>query len=403
MAAGVEKHTYDVVVIGGGPGGSCAARESAKQGLKTLLVEKRQEIGTPVRCGEGIATAWLNEIGVQPGKDWVANEVDGARIFAPNEQYVTLDAAMAGNETGFVVERDMFDKFLAREAIKAGADMWVKTNALGLLMEGGVPVGVHARRLNKDMEIRAPIIIAADGFESRVGLWAGIKTQLKPKDIESCLQYRLVGVDCDKRYNDFYIGSNHAPGGYLWVFPKGDGEANVGIGVSLAASPDMANAKRCLDAWIKRHPGYAKGKSIEDVAGAVSVSQPLKRTVANGVMLVGDAARLVDPLTGGGVANACVSGMYAGRAAKMAHDAHDFSQKFLQCYEDLWREQLEEQLMRNYMAKETLSKLSDDQINKVIDALQGVRIDKVTTLEILKAVQAKYPELVKEFEAMLAA
>ena len=112
-------------MVGAGPGGSCAARAAAAAGLKTLLLEKRQEIGTPVRCGEGIATAWLNEIGVAPSKEWVANEVDGARVFAPNEQYITLDAAQAGNETGFVVERDMFDKFLAREAIKAGSDVMI--------------------------------------------------------------------------------------------------------------------------------------------------------------------------------------------------------------------------------------------------------------------------------------
>jgi digeranylgeranylglycerophospholipid reductase len=399
----VERYDYEVLVVGGGPGGSCAARAAAARGLKTLMIEKRQEIGTPVRCGEGIATAWLNQIGLKPGKDWIANEVDGARIFAPNEQYITLDAAQAGNETGFVVERDMFDKFLAREAIRAGSDVWVKTNALGLINEGGVPVGVHARKLNKDIEIRAPLIIAADGFESRVGLWAGIKTQLKPGDIEACLQYRLVGVDCDPRYNDFYVGEKAAPGGYLWVFPKGPCEANVGIGVSLSKSPGLATAKTYLDAWIKRHPGYAKGKSIEDVAGAVSVSQPLKRTTANGVMLVGDAARLVDPLTGGGVANACISGQIAGEVAKAAWDAHDFSVKFLQLYEKKWRDELEEQLMRNYMAKETMMKMSDDSLNKVIDALQGVEFKKVTTLEILKAVQAKYPEVVKEFESMLAA
>jgi digeranylgeranylglycerophospholipid reductase len=399
----VETHNYEVIVVGAGPGGSCAARSAASKGLKTLLIEKRQEIGTPVRCGEGIATAWLNQIGVKPAKDWIANEVDGARVFAPNEQYITLDAAQAGNETGFVVERDMFDKYLAREAIRAGSDCWVKTNALGVIYENGVPVGVNARKLNKDMELRAPLIIAADGFESRVGLWAGIKTQLKPSDIEACLQYRLVGVDCDVRYNDFYIGDKVAPAGYLWVFPKGEGEANVGIGVSLKKSLGIATAKTYLDAWIKRHPGYAKGKSIEDVAGAVSVSQPLKRTTANGVMLVGDAARLVDPLTGGGVANACISGQYAGDIAKEAWDAQDFSETFLQRYEKKWRDELEEQLMRNYMAKEALMKASDETLNKVIDALQGFTFTKVTTLEILKAIQSKYPEVVAEFEGMLAA
>ena len=76
----MDKFHYECLVVGGGPGGSCAARAAAQAGLKTLMIEKRQEIGTPVRCGEGIATAWLNQIGVKPAGDWIANEVDGARI-----------------------------------------------------------------------------------------------------------------------------------------------------------------------------------------------------------------------------------------------------------------------------------------------------------------------------------
>ena len=116
----MEDMTYDVVVVGGGPGGSTTARFLAEGGASVLMIEKRQEIGSPVRCGEGIARIWLDEIEMEPDESWIANQVDGAYIISPCGNKCLLDEKQAGNECGYVVERDIFDRALARAAAEAG-------------------------------------------------------------------------------------------------------------------------------------------------------------------------------------------------------------------------------------------------------------------------------------------
>lgn len=392
---------YDVVVVGAGPGGSTAARYASMNGMLTLLIEKRQDIGNPVRCGEGVAKVWLDNVGIKPNPEWIANEVKGAKLVSPDGHVVKLTEKMAGNEVGYVVRRELFDKDLVKMAIKEGVEVMVKTSATSLLKdENGEIIGIRARSMGKDFDIHAKIIIGADGFESMVGRWAGINTQLKLSDINSCYQYHLVGIDIDPDYNEFYIGSD-APGGYVWVFSKGKNEANVGIGVQASKIKEKGEVKQYLDRFIAKHPNLAKGKPIEEVAGAVSVCAPLDRTVADHVMLVGDAARLIDPLSGGGVINAIISGRIAGEVAAEAVKAGDCSESFLKKYEEGWREMLEDRLLRNFIAKEKLVQLSDETFNKIIHALEGYEIQKITTLGILKAVQERYPEVVEELEELL--
>jgi digeranylgeranylglycerophospholipid reductase len=389
----------DVLVIGAGPAGSMTAKWAAKRGANVLLIEKRQEIGSPVRCGEGMSKEWLPEVGITPGR-WINLEVEGARIYSPSEKVFEINEKDAGNEVGYVVERDGFDKQLAIDAANAGAEIRLKTAAVGLLREGGRVVGAKVKQFGETAEIRAPVTIAADGFESQVGRWAGIPTNLALRDMDTCLQYRMTNVDCDVRYCDFFLGKV-APGGYVWVFPKGEGLANVGIGVQVSQVKNLADAKTYLDRWIAKHPGYAKGKTIDVVGGGVSISPPLKQTVGDGIMLVGDAARMIDPLTGGGIANGCIAGKICGEVAAEAVAAGDPSKEFFQKYERGWRARLEEKLYRNWLAKEKLVTLSDETFDKIVDALAGIRLQKLNVHNILRAVQAKYPEVTKEFAAFL--
>src|SRR5439155_1459951 len=265
-------------------------------------------------CGEGVAKRWLEEIGLTPSPEFICHEVDGARIIAPDGTTLLLDETRAGNECGYILERDLFDRFLAREAAKAGADIMIKTSAVALLREDGRVLGARCEHMGETFDVHADVVIGADGFESQVGRWAGLEAHLRTRDIDACLQYTLVGVDGDPRLNDFYLGSC-APGGYAWVFWKDRDVANVGIGVNLSKIRERADAKKYLDRLIERTPGLARGEIVEEVAGAVSVSMPLDRTVAPGVMLAGDAARLIDPLTGGGILSGCLSGRYAGEVA----------------------------------------------------------------------------------------
>jgi digeranylgeranylglycerophospholipid reductase len=391
--------TTDVLVIGAGPAGSVTAKFAAQHGAKVLLLEKRQEIGSPVRCGEGISKAWLPEVGITPGR-WVNVEVEGARIFAPNEQVLEINERSAGNEVGYVIERDAFDKQLAIDAANAGAEVMLKTAATGILKDGGRVVGARVKRFGEPFEIRAKVTVGADGFESQVGRWAGLPTNLALRDMDSCLQYRMTGVGSDDRYCDFYLGTC-APGGYVWVFPKGNGVANVGIGVQVSQIRSPAEAKTYLDRWIEHHPAYARGKTIDIVGGGVSICAPIKQSVTAGLMLVGDAARMIDPITGGGIANGCIAGKICGEVAAKAAHSSDASLEALQAYEKGWRAKLEEKLYRNWLAKEKLVSLSDATFNKVIDALQGVKLEKLNVHNILKAVHDKYPEVTKEFEAFL--
>jgi digeranylgeranylglycerophospholipid reductase len=389
----------DVLVIGAGPAGSMAAKWAAKSGARVLMIEKRQEIGSPVRCGEGMSKDWLRDVGVTPGP-WINVEVEGARIYSPSEKVFEINEKHAGNEVGYVVERDGFDKALAIDAANAGVEIKLKTAALGLLKEHGRVVGAKVKEFGQTYEVRAPVTVGADGFESQVGRWAGIPTNIATRDMDTCLQYRMTAVDCDVRYCDFYLGKV-APGGYVWIFPKGPGLANVGIGVQVSQVANPADARTYLDRWIEHHPGYAKGKKIDMVGGGVSISPPLKQTVADGIMLVGDAARMIDPLTGGGIANGCIAGKICGEVAAEAARTGDASKEFFQRYEKGWRARLEEKLYRNWLAKEKLVSLSDETFDKVIDALQDVRLQKLSVHNILKAVRDKYPEVTKEFEAFL--
>ena len=391
---------YDVIVVGAGPAGSIASREAAKRGASVLMIEKRQEIGVPVRCGEGIAKVWLDDLGIEPSSKWIANEVDGARIFSPCGNVLVVDHRHAGAETGYVIHRDIFDMELAKDAARAGAEIMVKTSAVGLLRENGKVAGVRINHFGRETDLRAKIVIGADGYESQVGRWAGIDTNLALNDVDTCYQYTLVGVDVDRRFNDFYCGSI-APGGYIWVFPKSADTANVGIGHQLSKVRDPGDPKRRLDEFIAKHPELKKGYPIREIAGAVSTCPPIDRTIADGIMLVGDAARLIDPVHGGGVFSGCVSGQIAGRVAAESVTAGDFSAAFLDRYEKGWRAVLEEKLYRNWMAKEKMASMSDETFDKAVAAVASVPMGEISVLNVLKAIKEKYPDLIKEFEDLL--
>src|SRR5437016_7357726 len=147
----MPSYSYDVVVVGAGPSGSMTARYAAAGGCRTLLIEKRQEIGSPVRCGEGLARHFVEDTKMPFDQKWVGREVKGAKIFSPNGTELTIEEAHAGNEVGIVLERDAFDKAVAKEAAKAGADIWLKTTATAVVKDDGSVRGIRAKRLEDEM------------------------------------------------------------------------------------------------------------------------------------------------------------------------------------------------------------------------------------------------------------
>ena len=385
----------DVLVIGGGPTGSTAARYAALGGARTLLVEKRQEIGTPVRCGEAIGRNWLDAVGLAPNAAFVARAIESSRVFAPDGTSLAVPG-YAGAKGGYVVERDLFDRALAKEASRAGAEISIRTSALDLIRASGRISGAVCEHMGESRNVRASVVIGADGFESQVSRWAGLAAPLRARDVASCLQYTLAGVEGDARYCDLHLGSE-APGGYAWVFWKSVDVANVGLGIPLWRLRDRAEVKGYLDAFIARRPGLAKGELIEEVAGGVTTSLPVEASVAPGLLLAGDAARLIDPLTGAGIQNGLLSGRLAGETAARAVREGDSSAEFLRTYDRSWRSLLEEDLARHYLLKEGLQRLDDHLINRIFHAIVEAKPSPLNAQTVFETLRERVPEALDAF------
>lgn len=339
---------YDLVVIGAGPGGSTAAWRAAELGLSVLLLEKRQEIGSPVRCAEGVPHEELAGF-LEPDATWISSCVERAQIVVRSGGQ-EVQRWQGGGGVGYVLERRLFDRVLAERAAQAGAQVRVKTAVTGVLRENGAVRGVLAQWQGERTEVVADVVIAADGIESRVGTWAGLETQLPLEDTMACAQYLLAGIDWDPACLGYWIDEAVAPGGYAWVFPKGDGRANVGLGIQA----DLGNqtALTYLNRFVEREPALAAGSPVTMVIGNVPVALPCPSLVTGGLMLVGDAARQVDPLTGGGIMHAMTAGRLAAGVAADALAWGDTSVQTLAVYQSRAERAFGRRLARNYRLRQ---------------------------------------------------
>jgi digeranylgeranylglycerophospholipid reductase len=389
---------YDAIVVGSGPAGSVTARFAAEAGAKVLIIERRAEVGVPVLCGEGISQK-VDNFKILEGKRWIATKMEGARIFSPNGTHITLSAEFAGSETGYVVYRDIFDQELARGAVKKGAEIMLNTCALDLLKKDGKIKGVIAQHFDEKLEIEADVVVGADGVESRVGKWAGVQTTLKPYDLETCVQYTLTNIEWDSPYCDFFLGKHVAPGGYVWVFPKGKDVANVGIGI-LASLSEPGKALQLLDKFIAAHPELKKGEPLRVISGADPVAEPVQ-SVKDNLLLVGDAARQVDPITGGGLMNSIEAGKYAGETIGKAVETQRFDSQTLSEYETHWKKAFGKKLHRNYVVKEIMLDMDDKTLDMLADSLKDYKFEEFSTISIIKALVTKHPSLLVKLTPLM--
>jgi digeranylgeranylglycerophospholipid reductase len=325
--------------------------------------------------------------------------MEGARIFSPNGTKITLSAEYAGNETGYVVYRDIFDQELARGVVQKGAEIMLNTCAINLLKKDGKIKGITARHFDETFEIEADVVVGADGVESRIGKWAGIQTTLKPYDLETCVQYTLTNIEWDSPYCDFFIGKHVAPGGYVWVFPKGNNTANIGIGL-LASLSEPGKAAQFLDKFIAARPELKKGQPLRVITGADPVAEPIQ-SVKDNLLLVGDAARQVDPITGGGLMNSIEAGKYAGETIGKAVEKQRFDTQILTEYETHWKKSFGKKLHRNYVAKEIMLDMEDKTLDMLADSLKDYKFEEFSTLSIIKALVTKHPSLLVKLAPLM--
>jgi digeranylgeranylglycerophospholipid reductase len=195
----------------------------------------------------------------------------------------------------------------------------------------------------------------------------------------------VAGVDINQEYCEFYIGNDLAPGGYIWIFPKGEGKANIGIGI-LGSKMGKFKPRPVdyLNSFLEKK--FPHAKVVEMVFGGVPVSGSIEKTSTNGLILVGDAARQSDPITGGGILNAMDVGKIAGEAAFAAISAGDASnEKLEEVYEKRWRSTIGHAIDLSLIVKNCFINLNDADLNALAFSLKDVQFERMSLLDLLHA------------------
>jgi digeranylgeranylglycerophospholipid reductase len=285
------------------------------------------------------------------------------------------------NATGYVLQRKVFDSALALKAVNAGALLATSAEVVDVLRSHGAVEGVQVKITDQLLAVKSRIVIAADGVESRVARWAGIDSTIKMGDIETCVQYTLAGIEIDPDTCDFYFSRDFAPGGYAWVFPKGKQTANVGLGVSGYFSR-YKNPEDYLKIFLDRY--FPKGSILLKTVGGVPVDRTMKEIVADGFMIVGDAAHQANPISGGGIVSGMIAGKIAGVVAAQAIIQNKTAKRDLMPYAREWHKKVGRSHQRYYRLKETLMKFDDRHFNSIAREFANLSSERQNLLNLFK-------------------
>ena len=353
----------DVLVIGAGPGGGNAALQCARQGLSTMLIEDHSAIGTPVHCGECISDLACDNLNLDLPEHVISKRVHGIRVIFPDGTEKCL------TEEGYVLEKHLFERWIADKAVEAGASMHLshKLSSMDRVEEDGRFVGWKCDGKGEQFPIQTKVVIDASGVAAVCSKVVNIDedTPLNTMGkVVAGMQYELLEVPTDG-YLDFYIWPKYAEKGYLWMIPKCDGRANVGL-----VTEDRPRTKKALDEFIgithfkelEQVPPPWKEKGNPAFGGTIPISGPFENTHYDGLMLIGDAAGFTSPLFEGGSHLALKSAVYAAETAAAAIAEDDVSAERLAIYAKLWKDEFPpyDKILRG---KNALFDLTDDEMS----------------------------------------
>ena len=392
-----EERRYDVAVIGAGPAGSRAAAQLARAGLRVLLLEKRPRIGYPVRCAEAVGPREVVERYVSLDPPLVSSEINGVVVVSPDGR--RLSRTMPG--IGLTVDRELFDLRLAEAAAAAGAELRTSHQATALLREEGSRIcGLRAKDLSSGAayDVRATVVVGADGVESLSPRWAGLKGSYRPEEIFSCAEELIDGIDVQNLAIEFHLGARFAPGGYAWVFPKGPARANVGVGLNPLRAGGTT-AVEYLNGFIAHR--CPAGTRTRLVVGGCVVARGLKALAVDGFVAVGEAANQNNPFSGGGIINALEGADMAAAAIIAALGRGSTSARALGAYTREWRGTVGKANDAFYHAARIFYALSDDEMSRVtreLASVPGIFDEKgVKPLAMVRALVAAHPRLLVQF------
>jgi digeranylgeranylglycerophospholipid reductase len=310
---------YDAIVVGAGTAGCLAAKTIAESGLKVCIVEKkkREEIGEKV-CGDALGEHHLKTLGLEkPTGGELEAKIDGIKIYSPDENTVFTIADK--DFVGYLLNRRLFGQWLLKKATDKGAVLLDNMNFRAPIIEKGAVVGLTAKNMKTChvTEMRSKVVVDASGYFGMVRKQLppemGIDRDIANEDVEACYREirQLKQENENTNFCEIYLNQSQSPGGYIWIFPKGGARVNVGLGICMRGN--YPNPKTQLYNTAFKKPIFEGSLVLAAGSWFDPVRRPLDNMVSNGVMLVGDAASLVNPIHGGGIGPSMLSGYFAGQ------------------------------------------------------------------------------------------
>ena len=367
---------YDVLVVGGGPAGLSAAEAAAKGGARVAVLERQKEIGYPVHTSGGSWISDMRALGIPTELYYPIRNV----TFLSPQREVRFSYA---EPVCCVLDVRGVYQHLAGRAVAAGAEIHPNSPVEGPIEEDGRIVGVTAKdHRNRPATWRAPVVIDASGFSSTLVTRVGLRQGFRRYGYGAEYDFYAPNYDQDSLY--LIMGSQVAPSGYAWAFPRGKGRVRLGVGV---IRPDVeADAREYLDSFSERlprlAPAFAGASPLEYHTGLFPSEGMVERFVGHGLLATGDSAGHGSTLVGEGIRFAIYSGQMAGSVAAEAVRAGDPSAQFLLRYDRQWRARFGREMDISYLVNQRIAGWSDDQWDEGLDLLR--RVSPAQAAELLR-------------------
>ncbi|MCJ7443563.1 MAG: NAD(P)/FAD-dependent oxidoreductase [Methanotrichaceae archaeon] len=344
---------FDVAVVGAGPAGSMAARYAAKEGATVILLEEHPRVGWPVECAGLIGWRALEEAEL-PSNKFILRSLRGAIVYSPNGQRVSFKAK---SSRAWVIDRRLFDRALLLEAVRAGAELRLASPVRAIQRNHDDYSNVL--RVGEREKIRARVVISAEGVRARLARKAGLGTA---KLVLSGAQIEVPFQLEDPENVEIYLGA--AVGLFGWVIPVEKDSARIGL---CTTEKGCDSLKAFLNNDIIRR--RLLGSPVGFFVGGLPLGPP-KSTIADGLMVVGDAAGQVKATSGGGIYPGLICAKIAGRIAAAASMEGDCSAERLQEYDKRWRALVGRELEIGMRLNQLLTKMSNADLDEVIEYLE---------------------------------
>lgn len=308
--------SYDVAVVGAGPAGSTTAEVLSRKGFKTILIDRRSEIGVPIQCGELFPTLSelkdifprskrLQHLGKIP-KVFITNKTRRTQLISP--QGYIVEFKFRTN----IIDRTKYDQYLAHQASEAGCETYLRSTVVDRSASNNLKI----KSKECPDTIDAKIVVGADGPSSLISKTLGNSYTSPERELSPAINFIMKNVECDEEVVQMYFGKNIAPGGYSWIIPKGDSMANVGFGIRKCISNPGTSLLAYLKHFIAKNkiaaPQLKHAKIVSRVGAIIPVAGPVPITSSENAVVVGDAAGHVMASNGGGIPTALAGGSIAG-------------------------------------------------------------------------------------------